>query len=140
MVATITINSNISIVCQLRLKNIQTAPLLRCKTPFFQNEATCLPWVATCNTWGCDPVGWAVWIGKWSCNRQLNNLALTGLDKQFERPGLIIHLVMLIPGTYMIKSQPYTSNCSRSKQTSNSFYHKGGGWGSIALRKDFGQW
>ena len=52
---------------------------------------------------------------------------LLGLDGQSERFDLINQLVISSPSSYMIKSQPYSSNCSYGKWSSD--------WGSIISRE-----
>ena len=83
--------------------------------------------IATCNAWGWDLDGWAVYnLGsKCSCELQHSTLAL-GQDWQSERPDPITWLVILSSSTCIIKSQLDSTDSFYEELIPNPFYFIGG--------------
>ena len=67
---------------------------------FHPNEATCWPWMATCNASVTEQS--VTQQPKCICDLQHFIFALTGIDKHLERFNLINWVVMSSPKTYMI--------------------------------------
>ena len=71
---------------------------------------------------------------KWSHDVRDYALVFARLNGQLERSDPFNRSVISNPRTYIIKTQPYTSNCSPDKQTLNSFYLQDeGGRGSTTF-------